>query len=204
MLIKPRMYVLVVSAIVVILLAAGLLLYRHYFLSWKSRKLAETKYALVKPLLDKLANKQTISADDVKTLANDPSLRVVVFRILEEAGRTDLFPAEHLTKAKGAEGFMVNWLEYPTELGRAPNEIELLETVLHAGDTELEYFVFMFRTLPPHWAARKSWMMGISGPYGVLTTAYDVPLRVFSRFNKVGSLAASLEVNWVHMNINPA
>jgi len=30
---------------------------------------------------------------------------------------------------------------------------------------EVQWYLFRFRTNPPHWAADKGWMAGVSGPY---------------------------------------
>ena len=106
---------------------------------------------------------------------------------------------EYLTHEKGAESALVNWLEFPTELGIPPSEIELLEKISFDEDA-LDYYVFKYRTQPPHWAAK--WMMGVSGPYSKESMPYDVPLRVFSRFSEVGTVHPNHEVQWVHENIN--
>jgi len=46
-------------------------------------------------------------------------------------------------------------------------------------------------------------MIGVSGPYTALSQPYDAPLRVFSRFSKLGSVTSEQEVKWVHENIKP-
>jgi hypothetical protein len=112
-----------------------------------------------------------------------------------------MFPSEYFTHEKGAESFLVTWLEYPTELGRAPDEIEVLTKVM-LDEGDLQYYVFKFRTREPRWAAALDWMMGVVGPYTERSMPYEVPKRVFSRFNKVGSVSPELEVRWVHDNIN--
>jgi hypothetical protein len=63
---------------------------------------------------------------------------------------------------------MVNWLVYPTELNRVPDEIELMKVV--PVDTGLpggiyDYYLFRFRTKEPHWAAKNGWIAGVSGPF---------------------------------------
>jgi hypothetical protein len=63
---------------------------------------------------------------------------------------------------------MVDWLTYPTELAREPDEIEQVAVVTQEMAAPLglvDYYVFRFRTLPPHWAAEQGWMGGVSGPY---------------------------------------
>jgi hypothetical protein len=85
---------------------------------------------------------------------------------LAELDRLDLFPTQYATQEAFAESEMVDWLTYPTELSRVPDEIELMAVVPEAheegpGDT----YVFRFRTLPPHWAAKKGWTAGVAGPF---------------------------------------
>lgn len=79
--------------------------------------------------MGKLASGLEISSEEVLTMVKSPSLRHAVFRILEVYNRKELFPADYFTHEKGAEGFLVNWLEFPTELGNAPDEIELFTIV---------------------------------------------------------------------------
>ena len=81
-------------------------------------------------------------------------------------GRETLFPLAFRTQEAFAESEMVNWLIFPTELGRAPDKIELEAIV--PRDTPsgaVQYYVFRFRTLPPHWAAKDGWLAGGAGPF---------------------------------------
>lgn len=197
------MNILVVILVVFVLVAGGTLLYRNYYVVWKSNNQLRRKFLALSPLLAKLKTQQAIDSIEVLEIVVIPGLRHALFRMLEDFGKTDLFPAEYLSREKGAESHMVIWLEYPTELGNAPDEIILLSRVLHNADAGLEYFVFKFFSVRPLWAARNGWMIGVSGPYAALAQPYDAPLRVFSRFNKVGSVTDEQEVKWVHDNINP-
>ena len=66
-----------------------------------------------------------------------------------------------------AESDLSHWLSYPSELGRVPDEIQLMDTftVDDNGVGPAEYFLFRFRVSEPHWAAKDGWMAGISGPF---------------------------------------
>ncbi len=102
----------------------------------------------------------------LREIAKSSETRNWVYRGLAELDRLDLFPAEYATQEAFAESEMVNWLTYPTELARVPDEIELMAVIPEtleegAGET----YVFRFRTLPPHWAAREGWMAGAAGPF---------------------------------------
>jgi hypothetical protein len=170
------MNILVIILIVFVVVAGGILSYKNYYVVWQSSSRLRRKFLTLEPLLAKLNSKQVIGAAEVMAIALIPSLRHALFRMLEE---------------------------YPTELGKAPDEIFLVANVLHNADAGLEYFVFKFFSQQPPWAARTGWMIGVSGPYAVQSRHYDAPLRVFSRFNKLGSVTAEQEVKWVHENINP-
>jgi len=85
---------------------------------------------------------------------------------------------------------MVRWLVYPTELGRVPDQIELKKVVsVDAGGTDgvLDYYLFRFRTLPPHWAAKNGWMAGVAGPFlqkdGPTTEAQGDTFSEFERWD---------------------
>jgi hypothetical protein len=101
-------------------------------------------------------------------IAGSAEMRRWLFIRLKELGKSSIYPEKFRTQAAFAEADMVNWLIYPTELDRAPDEIELMKIV--SVDTGLkdgiyDYYLFRFRTKPPHWAAKDGWMAGVSGPY---------------------------------------
>jgi hypothetical protein len=99
-------------------------------------------------------------------IARSPECRNWFFRGLKEIGREDLFPREFRTQRAFAESEMVNWLIFPTELDRAPDEIELMAVIpTNTPAGPAEHYIFRFRTLPPHWAAEKGWMAGGAGPF---------------------------------------
>jgi hypothetical protein len=196
------MKTILISALVLILLAGAILFYRDHYVKRKVRKLAAQRYQVVSPLIQKLDSKEGISSMEVLTMVKDPSLRHGVFRVLEAYNRNDLFPAEFLTRERGAEGFLVNWLEFPTELGIPPDEIKFLSIVTILENEPLDYYVFQYKTKLPHWVGQHQWMLGVSGPYRDDSKPYDVPLRVYSRFNTVDTILPELEVQWVHENIN--
>ena len=109
-----------------------------------------------------------IDAKHIADVASHAEMRNFLFKSLQKHGRSALYPAKFKTQAAFAESDMVNWLTYPTELGRVPDEIELMKVV--PIDTGLpggiyEYCLFRFRTHEPHWAAKDGWMAGVSGPF---------------------------------------
>ncbi len=104
----------------------------------------------------------------VEDVACHSEMRNWLFIALKQLGKSSLFPEKFRTQKSFAEADMVNWLVYPTELNRVPDEIELMKVV--TVDTKLpdgvyDYYLFRFRTKDPHWAAKDGWMAGVSGPY---------------------------------------
>jgi len=109
-----------------------------------------------------------INNEIIKKVAKTAENRIILYDELCKLGKKSLFPEQFRTQVFFAESNMVNWLIYPTELGREPDEIELMEVIPQDpkdGYGIREYYIFRFRTMPPHWAAEDGWMAGISGPY---------------------------------------
>jgi hypothetical protein len=196
------MEILLSSVIILISLIGCLWVFRGFYLNRFVNSIALQKFKVIEPLMLKLASNVLVADDEILKLVQNPSLRCGVLRVLESYEKTELFPKQYLTQEKGAEGFLVCWLEYPTELGIAPYEIALEKKVSVQEEDELDYYVFKFRTKMPHWAAHFNWMIGVVGPYWNDSSPYQVPLRVFSRFNPVNSVSPESEANWVHNNIN--
>jgi hypothetical protein len=101
-------------------------------------------------------------------IAASHEMRRWLYSGLEELGRLDLFPQEYLNQEALAYSDMVNWLCFPTELAREPDEIELMKTFVEQGEPSqgvVEHYLFRFRTHPPHWSAKEGWLAGIAGPF---------------------------------------
>ena len=177
------------------------MIYRYSYIKLKFRKQIAHRYDVVAPLIQKLDSKEGITKSEVRVMVKDPSLRHGVFRVLEAYSRNDLFPVEYFTREKAAEGFLVNWLEFPTELGVPPDEIELMTMVTIPESENIDYYVFKYKTKLPHTSGKLDWMIGVSGPYYSDSKPYDIPNRVFSRFNAIDSISPEHEAQWVHENI---
>ena len=115
-----------------------------------------------------LENEAALPPAAVAAVAATPELRNHLYEKLKEADQEQMIPPRSRTQAAFAEAEMVRWLVYPTELGRVPDRIELKKVVsVDAGGANgaLDYYLFRFRTLPPHWAAKNGWMAGVAGPF---------------------------------------
>ena len=111
---------------------------------------------------------KAVDPKHVEDVAGSAEVRNWLYTSLKELDKSSLFPERFRTQAAFAEADMVNWLVFPTELARVPDEIELMKVVtIDTGlpDGLYDYYLFRFRTKPPHWAAEKGWIAGVSGPY---------------------------------------
>jgi hypothetical protein len=119
-------------------------------------------------LLSLLRLGKPVDKKHVEEVAGHAEMRNWLFIGLEKVGKSSFFPEKLRTQKAFAEADMVNWLVYPTELNRVPDDIELMRVV--TVDTGLpdgiyDYYLFRFRTKEPHWAAKDGWIAGVSGPY---------------------------------------
>ncbi len=202
MLLASNMKTILIGTFAFILVNGIALLLWHYYLRRRYRKAIAEKYQIIAPLIEKLAQKETISQTEIEGMVRDATLRHATYRALEAYGRLPLFPSNYLTIERGAESFLVTWLEFPTELGEAPHEIELFATIALDGILTLTYYVFRYRMKKDHWAVRLNWIFGVVGPYGPRSKPYDIPSKIYSRFNATDTNTAEGEARWVHENIN--
>ena len=93
---------MVVLIICLLLMAIpGILLFRDYYVNIKLQRLALRKYQAMKALIDKLASNDPITPPEVLMIAQSPSLRVTLFRMLEAQGLEKQFPMSSTPKKKG-------------------------------------------------------------------------------------------------------
>lgn len=193
---------ILLTVLITLLVIPVTLFFRDLYVNIKLQRTSMKKYKVMKVLIDRLASKNAVTESEVLAIAQNPSLRIVLFRALEAYGRQQLFPKEFHTEEKGAESYMVNWLEFPTELGRAPDQILVLQVITIQWKLNVHYYAFKFKTSAPKWAKKLEWMIGVCGPYNDHNTPFEVPSKIFSRFNQVANFSAEAEVQWVHENIN--
>lgn len=84
-----------------------------------------------------------VPEETISLLANDLVYADNTYSMLKMLGKESLFPQELANVEYLAKSNMVNWLVYPTELGKAPDEIEYLGNV----EVKKEIFhIFRFRS----------------------------------------------------------
>ncbi|WP_317170228.1 hypothetical protein [Winogradskyella eckloniae] len=188
---------------VILLLIILFVVYRWIAFRRKRRQTDLLRFNRIKPLYDKLINGLEVNRAEVLNLAKDNKTRELTYQILEEHHKLDLFPEAYFTIISAAESHLVNWLEFPTELDKIPDEIEHLEEVTIDFDgNNVLYHVFKYKTYEPHWAADNGWMLGVVGPYFKDSKPYDFANATFSRCSsKLGEVTPKDEAEWVHKNI---
>jgi hypothetical protein len=143
---------------------------------------------------------RNVPADELAGIAQSPRDRYWLFDFLRSIGREDLLPPSCRDQSKLAEGNMVDWLCFGTELGREPNDIELIhvETRSRSSGPRLisrlkkrqlvDYYFFKYRVTEEHWSKKNGWMVGMAGGYARAdqpTTSHDG--GTFSQFEAFDS-----------------
>lgn len=195
---------IIIGAIVLLIL--GYVVYRLLRVKWQSGQLNAKRFARVKSLYDLLESGEGVTQNDVLPFAENRLTREMAFQLLVDHGKTHLFPEAFHTIVAAAESNLANWLEFPTELGACPDEIEHLKRVTIDFDGQqnyVHYEVFKYRMHQTHWAAKDGWILGVVGPYFDDSKPYDFPHATFSRIDStVASITAEEEAKWVHENIS--
>jgi len=200
-------FVIITITTALLLITAGSLVYPFISFRQMARRISGHQSKKIQPLFNKLESRQTITTADIYDYAKNILTRQATFQLLQKWGLTHLFPKEFYTIEKAAESNLANWLEFPTELGVCPDEINYLKKVAINFGNQANffcYYVFRFRMNHPHRVAQKGWMLGVVGPYFDDSKPYDHPNSTFSRFNDGPdtSYAAEEEAKWVHENIS--
>lgn len=194
---------LVIAISLIFCLIIAYVIYKNFKFKKQGLENHKLKFERIKPLNDKLEDGQNITKEEVLNFVEDAKTRELAYQVLSKHNKLDLFPNEYLTIELGAESNLVNWLEFPTELGKAPDAIQYIEKVTVDFDGHnIFYHVFKYKTFEPHWASKNGWMIGVVGPYFKDSKPYDFPVATFSRCSsKIGEVKPKDEVLWVHENI---
>ena len=110
----------------------------------------------------------------IEALARDLEYANTTYHILQRQGKTALFPAECATEEYLAKSDMVRWLTFPTELGKAPDEIVYIGKIKQLFKKEV-FHVFKYRsdsdTLED--ALKNKWLVGWSSNEGGTFSNFD-------------------------------
>jgi len=142
---------------------------------------------------------EKVDATEFQLIAADDAVRNMLYDGLEELNKINLFPKKFLNQEDLARSSMVKWLVYPTELGKMPNEIELLEvkTIQYSDVGNADHYLWKFKSNDEYFKD-KGWMFGMSGPYIEnelpTTNAQDY---TFSAFEKLEEKSVDEHFNFI-------
>ena len=164
----------------------------------------EKKYdnSVLKESYNKLKSGQSLQKEEVEKFSSDLSTRVDFYNLLSKFNEVNVFPTAYNNFERAGESVLANWLAYPTELDTIPSQIQLVKKVDFAeNDSIFIYYVYKFKTEPPHWSAKDGWMLGVVGPFLNNSKPYDWTNGTFSRMSKVNEMSCEKEVEWTHKNV---
>ena len=145
-------------------------------------KYSNIRYYAIETLL---FAKQEIDAEIVAEMASDLTYAELTYHALKKYGRESLFPKEFTTPEYLAKSDMVHWLIFPTELGKAPDEIELLGSV---KVRKTLYYVFKYKSDSDNLGDVKGeWLVGWSSDDGGTFSNFD-ELSEFEQKNPAKTL----------------
>ena len=120
---------------------------------------------------------EEVSPNSLETGAASPETCSILFEGLRALNRSEQFPARWRTWEAFGAAAMTEWLLYPAELGREPDQLELAH--IERIDPERLFYVWKFRIEGEPWRA------GLSGPHQVSGAPEPVQgAHTFSRFEE--------------------
>jgi hypothetical protein len=180
-----------------IALAVAFIVWRIYATHAGGRRAYMQLAARIAPVAEAIGAGRAPSPADLERFARDRTTRQVLHDLLKQTERLSVFPREFLTWEAMAEANLIGWLNHPNELASPPDEIELMKKVPAPG-SDGHYFVFRYRVLEPHWAAKDGWMAGVAGPYDLSGEPAPYARGTFSRFEAYDSRTPEDHVEVTH------
>lgn len=191
-------------ALIIVGSVAGLILLFILWLIYRAIAGGRRAYlrlaARISPVVTALAAGKDPDPHDLMAYARDRVTRKVLYDALEFHKKVHLFPKEFLTHEALAEADLVAWLCHPNELGSPPDDIQLTARIPPpgGGSPSSSYFLFKYRMMPPHWAAKDGWMAGVAGPFDLTADPVTSAPGTFSRFEAYDSRTPEEHVRVTH------
>jgi hypothetical protein len=150
------------------------------------------------PVAKRMEAGEVVSPQEIEVLAASPEIRFMLFAMLREMKRPELFPAKYSSSVAQGESALGYWMMHPNELQDAPEAMELVETLNRTVDgQETEFHVYRYKMPVGHWAAKDGWILGLAGPIRHGVEPYSEMLGAFSRAGDMdGKVKPSELVDW--------
>lgn len=176
---------------------AAFIWWRYTSVRRGARKRDEKILLLLDPISERLSRKEVVTESEIRDLAGQRHVRVLLFQMLSYFGATDLFPEELLDAGAQAEALLAYWMMHPNELQEPPEQLEreaVVRRVIHGH--EAQFYVLRFRMRSGHWAG-SDWLLGVAGPFFDAVAPFAGPAGAFSRLvDKAGVVTADDLVDW--------
>ncbi len=132
-----------------------------------------------------LRNDYFVDANTLRDVVHTPENRTWFYIYLERINKLDQYPLEFFTVEAFAEAELAEWLMF--HFYEPYHNIELLHRAGFQSDqgTVSDFYIYRFRSNPPHWAAEKGWLVGWVGPVERNTTPQPLARKTsaFSKFD---------------------
>jgi hypothetical protein len=154
--------------------------------------------AILEPVAEKLKAKQPLTSEEIAGLAQQPHVRPPLYELLKYFERVELFPPEYLSIQLQGEAALAYWLMHPNELQDAPDQIELVDTVVRErDDVRARFLVYRYRMPKGHWAENDGWLLGLAGPFLEPEPGYSSAAVGFARAgDQYGKVQPAELVDW--------
>lgn len=185
---------IVVATLLIVLPIAfwGIVMYRRS----KDKRLIKDILKEVKPAYNKLKRNEPLTRSEILPHAENVLTRDLIFQLLRNFDKQDLFPQEYYTLENASESYLARWMKHVSDYKKCPDEICLLKKV---PIENVYYYVYKYRF--KEWTDAEGWEYGVVGAYTDSSKPYDEPESTFSRSRKVDEISPEEEALWVHTEI---
>ncbi len=111
-----------------------------------------------------------------------PQHRPLLYSLLEQHGRLDLFPDSWCSTDEQARALLAYWLMHPNEFQDPPASIECVGEMTRKMDGQtVEFRILRFRMPAGHWSGDQVWHVGVAGPFPAGAEDFRGQASAFSR-----------------------
>jgi hypothetical protein len=185
--------IIIISIVVLVLI---FIFYRYYATIRATQKRDKQVLDLIAPVVLEIQSGKTPDYSKINTLADDSLTRGNLYMLLNEKGKSELFPEKYKNSKSSAESQLVFWLLHPNELGARPSVIELAEIITRPQESiDYKFFVFKFKWNFGPKDKNDTWTVGVSGPFDESKDPYKQG-TAFSTFGNYEDQSADKHVDW--------
>jgi hypothetical protein len=149
------------------------------------------------PIAQKLKKGAAVTTSEVDALADTLENRPLLYAVLDQYKRLDLFPTRCLGVPEQAKAKLAYWMMHPNELRAAPAEMTVVESIDRTfHGKRAQFIVLRYRMPDGHWAGT-DWILGLAGPFFDGEAPYVSSAAAFSRAgDREGSIQPAALVDW--------